>query len=188
LVFFSSSVVSCLCIVVLLSGDTTSAQHCGFLNSSSFHPDDLCYPFWKQLTRDEHSNRPFATAGTYPPSSGGLIYLTSSLNSSQDALKLSRERSEGLKLFSSECREAAAALSCAGALLPCEYVSLQTKSSSANVPWPSIVPVPRPPCNSVCRRMAQQCEGVKELSIPDCDEVDPSTGKNQEKKPVKSSY
>ena len=136
---------------------TVEAQHCGSLSSKNFKENDLCYPFWSQLSK----GNPSAT-----------VFVQSSNASVKLQLLASKQRSEGLKVFPKHCRDAAAALSCSALLLPCEYVALPE-----TVPWPSMVALPRPPCYSVCRRMMESCAEYDEVtSLIDCDLVDPSTG------------
>ena len=58
----------------------------------------------------------------------------------------------------------------------CVFVRLVTYKDRFVVPWPKEIPLPRPPCHSVCHKMVQQCSSVDSIPLPDCDQIDDASG------------
>jgi len=81
------------------------------LSSEAFSHQDLCYPHWRQLSKDNHGQ--------------ALVYLQDSKTLSSDVLLAVKQSSEGLKAIPKNCRDAAAALLCSGTLLACEYAPME---------------------------------------------------------------
>jgi len=154
------------------------SQHCASLDSGSLSHQDLCYPHWKQLAHENHGQ--------------ALIYLQDSQTKAKDVLFFAKQQSEALKAVPKSCRNAAAALVCSGTLLGCDYAPLGEEGmitqaallsvtdlsilSTEPAGWPGLVPLPRPPCKSVCEKMVQECSGVEGVELPNCDAIDSTTG------------
>jgi len=104
---------------------------------------------------------------TYRPSSFFLFPNTSKaqvINSSAHQLEVS-------KLLPLSCREIFTAFACAGFYPPCFYIPL-----SPDLPWPSVIGLPRPPCRSLCLEVIEKCgSSFSPSQLPNCSSIDPST-------------